>query len=82
MLSTVLAAEQTPQDKQIRQLIIQESIASYPGHCPCPYNRASNGSMCGRRSAYSRPEGYSPLCYDADISDEMVTNYRNEHRLG
>lgn len=48
-------------DAQIRQRLIQESIAAYPGPCPCPYSRARNGSQCGRRSAYSRP-GATRLC--------------------
>lgn len=33
------------------------------GSCDCPYDRASNGSRCGRRSAYYRPGGGSPVCY-------------------
>ena len=36
---------------EIKRLMIQESISHYPGHCPCPYNLASNGSQCGGRSA-------------------------------
>ena len=63
-------------DDEIRQLIIEESIRSYPGNCPCPYNRARNGSRCGGRSAYSRAGGYSPLCYPQDVSDEMVERHR------
>lgn len=31
-------------DAEVKRQIIQESINSYPGNCPCPYNRASNGS--------------------------------------
>ena len=50
-------------DDDVRKLMIQESISSYHGSCPCPYNFAANGSQCGRRSAYSRPGGASPLCY-------------------
>jgi len=69
-----------PTDQQIRQTLIQQSIMSYPGNCPCPYNRASNGSRCGGRSAYSRAGGYSPLCYDRDVTDEMVRRYRAKGR--
>ncbi len=68
-------ANQSYSDNKIRKLLNQESIASYSGNCPCPYNRASNGSRCGKRSAYSRPGGHSPLCYERDITDEMVRNY-------
>lgn len=63
-------------DQQIRQILIQQSIAAYSGSCACPYNRASNGSRCGGRSAYSRPGGESPLCYDRDVSQEMISRYR------
>ena len=47
--------------------MIQESIAKYPGKCPCPYSIMSNGKKCGKRSAYSKPGGYEPLCYVSDI---------------
>lgn len=63
-------------DGQIRQILIDESIATYPGNCPCPYSRARNGSRCGKRSAYSRPGGEAPLCYPKDVSDERVRRYR------
>lgn len=33
------------------------------GSCDCPYDRDSRGNSCGRRSAYSRPGGASPMCY-------------------
>ena len=75
------AAPKALSDAEVKQLIIQESISSYPGNCPCPYNAASNGSRCGRRSAYSRPGGYSPLCYDGDVSEKMVNDYRKKHSL-
>lgn len=62
--------------EQVKQQIIRESITVYPGNCPCPYNRDRAGRSCGRRSAYSKPGGYSPLCYPSDISDEMVMAWR------
>ena len=48
--------------------MIKESIAAYPGKCPCPYSIMSNGQKCGKRSAYSKPRGYEPLCYVSDIT--------------
>lgn len=33
------------------------------GSCDCPYDYAKNGSICGGRSAYSRPGGREPVCY-------------------
>ena len=73
-------ASQPITDAQVRQQIIKESIASYPGNCPCPYNVARNGSRCGKRSAYSRPGGYSPICYEEDVTPEMVNRWRNRHK--
>ncbi|MDY7561493.1 MULTISPECIES: hypothetical protein [unclassified Pseudomonas] len=63
-------------DSAIVQILINDSIASYPGNCPCPYNAAKNGSRCGKRSAYNRPGGYAPLCFKEDISKEMIEGYR------
>ena len=66
-------------DAQIRQILIDESIASYSGSCACPYNRARNGSRCGGRSAWSRAGGASPLCYTSDVTQEMIDRYRRQH---
>ena len=78
-LASPTAARPTS-DAQIRQAIIQESLASYPGNCPCPYNTDRRGYACGGRSAYSRPGGYSPICYASDVTPQMVQQYR-ERRL-
>ena len=72
----VFAVDSNLSDKQIKQILIQRAHASYSGRCPCPYNTMSNGRRCGKRSAYSRPGGASPLCYPADVTDKMVANYR------
>lgn len=66
-------------DDQIRQLIIEDSIASYPGVCACPFNSARNGSSCGRRSAWSKQGGYAPICYKKEVSREMVDEWRKSH---
>lgn len=68
-----------PSDAQIKQLLIDESIAAYSGNCPCPYNTDRRGRSCGRRSAYSREGGEAPLCYPKDVSAEMVKAYREQH---
>ena len=68
--------EETKTDTEIKQILIKESIDRYPGSCPCPDSVDRAGNLCGKRSAYSRPGGASPLCYDSDISDEMVGKYR------
>lgn len=72
-------ASQTAQaatDAQIKQKIIQGSIDSYPGNCPCPYNTDRAGRSCGRRSAYNRAGGYAPKCYASDVSAVEVRAYR------
>jgi hypothetical protein len=68
-------------DAAVRQRMIRESVAGYPGSCPCPYNSARNGSRCGARSAYSRPGGYAPLCFPTDIPKREVEEYRHAHSL-
>ncbi len=67
-------------DDEIRELMIAESLAAYPGTCPCPYSSDRAGRQCGGRSAYSRPGGASPLCYTSDISDAAVAAYRASHQ--
>lgn len=68
-------------DQEVRQIIIKGSLQSYPGSCPCPYSTMKNGRQCGRRSAYSRPGGRSPLCYPNDVTAQMIQNYRTTHNL-
>ncbi len=63
-------------DDVIRQKIIEESIRSYSGSCPCPYSRDRAGRKCGGRSAYSRPGGKSPACYPEDVTKEMIEEYK------
>ncbi|MCG8154784.1 hypothetical protein JMY81_03380 [Brenneria goodwinii] len=65
-------------DEQVKELIIQESISSYPGRCPCPCNVARNGSQCGKRSAWSRAGGYAPICYKSEISTQMMAEWRQQ----
>ena len=76
-LSTFAGIEKT--DSEIKKEIISQSIASYSGNCPCPYNRASNGSRCGKRSAWSRAGGYAPICYDNEITEAMITRWKQKN---
>jgi hypothetical protein len=68
-------------DDKIKVLLIQESVSAYPGNCPCPYYTDRAGRQCGKRSAWSKPGGYSPLCYPSDVTSQMLENYRNRKRL-
>ena len=72
----LVASEKQLSLSEIKQLIIQSSIASYPGRCACPYHAASNGSRCGGRSAYSKSGGYSVICYESDITEDMLKKYK------
>ena len=63
-------------DTQIKENIIKGSIAEYPGTCACPFNRARNGSSCGKRSAWSKAGGYSPICYKDEVTKEMIKAWR------
>jgi hypothetical protein len=71
------AAAKRQSDSQLKRRMIAESIAAYDGRCPCPYSTMSNGRQCGRRSAWSKPGGESPLCYESDVTAEMVEAYRS-----
>lgn len=67
-------------DQQIRRALIASSIESYlltQGNCPCPYLRDAADRHCGKMSAYCKPQGEQPLCFDEDITQEMLQRYRN-----
>lgn len=66
-------------EDHIKQQIISESIASYPGVCACPFNSTRNGSSCGGRSAWSRGGGYSPICYKKEVTKEMIKQWKESH---
>lgn len=66
-------------DEEVAAILIQESIRNYSGNCPCPYNVMKSGRRCGGYSAYSKPGGKSPLCYQEDVTAEMINAWRAEH---
>ena len=70
------AMAQDLSDDDIKKILIELSIASYSGNCPCPYNTMRNGRRCGKNSAYSKPGGARPLCYPSDVSIKMIEAYR------
>jgi SH3 domain-containing protein len=63
---------------QIVKILMAQSQSRYSGSCPCPNNTDRGGRRCGGRSAYSRPGGASPLCYDSDVSPAMIDAFLNE----
>lgn len=62
----------------IVQRIIAASLSTYPSSCACPYNVDRGGHKCGRRSAYSRPGGYAPICFASDVTKDMMAAFRDE----
>ena len=58
-----------------RRQIIQRSMNSYSGSCPCPYNRDRANRRCGKRSAWSRPGGYAPICYESDVTRSHLVSF-------
>ena len=73
--STSWRAPQT--DGEIREKIVGESIANFRGDCPCPYS-GDRAGKCGKRSAYSRSGGASPICYADDVTQQMIDEYRRK----
>ncbi len=67
-------------DAQVKQKVIEDSIAQYPGPCACPFNHARNGSSCGKRSAWSKPGGYDPVCYADEVTPQMIKDWRDQHK--
>jgi hypothetical protein len=67
---------------KVRRILIERSVESYPGRCPCPYNSDSIGRSCGARSAWSKDGGYAPLCYPADVSADAVAAYLSAYQAG
>ena len=61
--------------------MIQESIAQYPGKYPYPYSIMSNRKKCGKRSAYSKPGGYEPLCYVSDITGGKENDVKTQAQI-
>ncbi len=79
-IGLALSPASAQSDTQIRQRIVRESIAAYPGSCPCPYSVDRGGRRCGGRSAYSRPGGYAPICHARDVGAAEVAARRRAHR--
>ncbi|MCF4130191.1 hypothetical protein [Methylobacterium sp. SyP6R] len=71
------AAPSGPFDAEIAKRLIAESIARYRGSCACPYQHDRAGRSCGRRSAYNRPRGAKPLCFEADVTSDILAAARS-----
>jgi hypothetical protein len=82
-LATLAFAQSAPlSDQQVAAKIVHESREAYyaTGHpCACPEDHARNGSVCGRRSADSRPGGAEPKCYVSNVTPAGIAPYRKMH---
>jgi hypothetical protein len=66
-------------DADVVALIVKQSRDDYyrTGHpCACPDDHMRNGNRCGAVSAYIRPGGAHPLCSAADVTPDMIDQYR------
>ena len=80
ILMAAPALAQSGADQRDRQAMIAESIRNYSGNCLCPYIKDRAGRNCGQRSAYSRPGGEAPKCYEHDITAGMLATWRTKQR--
>ena len=74
-LSSQSVFAQQLSEAEIKKKIIQQSIAEYPGVCPCPYSLNRRGNPCANFSAYVKLGGYTPICYETDITPEMIEEH-------
>ncbi len=82
MIGAMPVSAQRADDAALKQRIIADSRASYRGACPCPYDTMRNGRRCGTNSAYAKPGGARPLCFDQDVTPDMLEAYRRRLPAG
>lgn len=66
-------------DDEIRKIILKDYLTYHlakRGSCPCPDMRAKGDSRCGARSAWSRKENKDVLCYNTDVTKDMIADWR------
>ena len=71
----------SPSNTEITKAIMNESIASYKGICPCPYSTHPDGRQCGYRSAYSSKSASAPICYSIAVTPQMIEDYKKRNKL-
>ena len=69
-------ALQVLSDDRARQQIMRESQAPYSGRCVCPYlTKDLQGRLCKGRHEVIK-SGPKPLCYPAEVTSQMVSDWR------
>jgi hypothetical protein len=66
-------------DEQVREQIVRTSVASYSGKCACPYSNDADGNPCGARSSWSKPGGPKLICFEHEVTDKQVGEFRQHH---
>lgn len=56
--------------------IYREPVDGKVHPCACPFNTDKAGHACGRRSAHDRPGGASPICEKAEVTPELMADFR------
>jgi hypothetical protein len=84
-LTATVSAQATAKeitDAQCISIIVQANRNAYyrTGRpCACPYDRDAADRECGDRSAYRRPGGASPYCYDKDVPKAEIDSCKAIH---
>jgi len=60
-----------PRRNRVPKIATQRSTTENPS-CPCPYDVAFDGKICGRRSAYVKPGGEEPACYQGETTARQL----------
>ena len=68
-------------DKEIKTILIHQSIREYGKSCPCPHSKSPNGGQCGLTSAYSKTARLAILCYPSNVTKTMIKEYRDKNGL-
>jgi hypothetical protein len=67
------AHSQSAIDDEVKQVVIQQSIASYTASCASSYSNMRDDRRCSKRSAYSKSGCYAPLLLQSDTIFFSVT---------
>ena len=81
LVSTLSVADDGISDKEIKMILIHQSIQEYGKSCPCPYSKSPKGGQCGLNSAYSKTGRLAILCYPSNVNKTMIKEYRDKNGL-
>jgi hypothetical protein len=60
-----------PHRIRVPKVATQRSTRENP-NCPCPYDIAFDGKICGERSAYAKLGGDEPACYQGETAARQL----------